>query len=99
MEGLMVRSKIKAESVTSVQAGIEKMLVALDAAQPEGLRYAAFLAPDGETFVALRQVDDGVENPLPDLPEYKELLEIVEGSRVAPPVVEMWTVVGSYRLF
>lgn len=99
MEVLMVQSKIKAESVTDVEAAVNKVLVALDAAQPEGLRYASFLAPDGETFVALLQVADGVENPLPGLPEYQQLLEVVEGSRAAPPIVQSSTVIGSYRLF
>jgi NADPH:quinone reductase-like Zn-dependent oxidoreductase len=28
----------------------------------------------------------------------KEMLELVEGSRAEPPVVEMWTATGSYRL-
>jgi hypothetical protein len=101
MEVLMVQSKIKPEGVADVQAAVEKVLVALDAGQPEGLRFASLLLPDGETFVALRQVDDGVENPLEELPEYKEMLGIVEveGLRAAPPVVQMWTVTGSYRLF
>lgn len=99
MQVLMVRSKIKAESVTDVEATVKKMLDALDAAQPEGLRYAALLLPDGETIVALRQLDDAAVNPLEDLPEYKELLEVIEGVRAEPPVVEMWSVTGSYRLF
>ncbi len=99
MSVLMVQSKITPEDVADVQAGVEKMIVALDAAQPDGIRYASFLRPDGETFVVLLQVDDGVENPLAGLPEYQELLEIVEGVRAEPPIVEQWTVGGSYRLF
>ncbi|HUA46925.1 MAG TPA: hypothetical protein VMA77_16950 [Solirubrobacteraceae bacterium] len=99
MEVLMVRSKIRADRVADVEEAVNKVLLALDAAQPQGLRYASLLAPDGDTFVALRQVDEGVDNPLSELPEYKDLLEIVEGSRAAAPVVEMWTVTGSYRLF
>ena len=99
MSALMVQSKINAESVADVQALVKKVLAALDAAQPEGLRYGSWLLPDGETVVALRQVDDGVENPLPGLPEYQELLEIVEGSRAEPPVVQELAVIGSYRLF
>ena len=69
----MVQAKIKAESVTDVQAAAKNMLAAINAAQPEGIRYASCLLPDGETFVALLQVDDGVENPLPGLPEFREL--------------------------
>jgi hypothetical protein len=99
MSVLMVQSKIEAERVADVQAAVRKMIVALDAAQPDGTRYGSLLLPDGETFVALLQLDDAVANPLPDLPEYQELLKIVEGSRAEPAVVQHWTLTGSYRLF
>ena len=70
-----------------------------DAAQAEGIRYASLLLPDGETLVALLQVDNGLNNPLADLPEYQELLETAERSRAEPAVVQHLTVTGSYRLF
>jgi hypothetical protein len=63
----MVQAKIKAEGLTDVQAAAKKMFAAIDAEQPEGIRYASCLLPDGETFVALLQVDEGVEKPLPAL--------------------------------
>jgi hypothetical protein len=99
MSVLMVQSKIKPEGVADVQAAVEKMIVALDTARPAGIRYASLLQADRETFVALLQVDDGVENPLPGLPEYQELLGIVEGVRAEPPIVQHWTLGGSYQLF
>ncbi len=99
MQVLMVQSKINHESVGAVQAAVQKVVAALDAAHPDGLRYASLLVPESDTFVALRQLDDGAKNPLEDLPEYKELLGIVEGCRAAPPVVQMWDLTGSYRLF
>ena len=77
----MMEAKIKRESVTDVQAAAEKMFAAINAAQPEGIRYASSLLPDGETFVALLQVDDRVDNPLPGFPEFREFLEGVEASR------------------
>ena len=95
----MVQAKIKAESVTDVQAAAKNMFAAINAAQPEGIRYASCLLPDGETFVALLQVDDGVENPLPGLPEFREFIGGVEASRAEPPNVQPLTVIGSYRLF
>jgi hypothetical protein len=95
----MVQAKIKRESVTDVQAAAKNMFAAVDAAQPEGIRYASCLLPDGETFVALLQVDDGVENRLPGFPEFREFLEGVEASRAEPPNVQPLTVIGSYRLF
>jgi hypothetical protein len=95
----MVESKIDAEGVADVEAAVEKLRLALDAAQPEGIRYASFFLPDGETFVKLVQVEDGLDNPLQDLEEYQELLEVVEDSRAHPPSVQSWSIVGSYRLF
>ena len=94
----MVQAKIRRERVIEVQAAARKMFAAIDAAQPEGIRYASSLLPDGETFVALLQVD-GVENPLPGIPEVREFLEGVEASRAEPATVQPLTVIGSYRLF
>ena len=95
----MVQAKVRRESVTDVQAAAKKTFAAIDAAQPEGIRYASCLLPDGETFVALLQLDDGVENPLPGFPEFREFLEGVEASRAEPADVQPLTVIGSYRLF
>jgi hypothetical protein len=95
----MVQAKIKRESVGDVQAAARRMFAALDVAEPEGVQYASCLLPDGQTFVALLKVDDGVENPLPGFPEFQEFLEGVEGSRAEPPNVQPLTVIGSYRLF
>ena len=75
------------------------MFAALNAAQTDGIRYAWCLLPDGEAFVALVQVDDGLENPLPGLPEFRELQEGIEGSFAEPPNSWPLTVIGSYRLF
>src|SRR5262249_36225239 len=95
----MVEAKIKAESVADVQAAAKKMFAAINTAKPEGIRYASCLLPDGETFVALLQIDDGMENPLPGLPEWREFFEGVEASRAAPANVQQLTLIGSYRLF
>jgi hypothetical protein len=95
----MAQAKIKAERAADVQAATEKMFAAINAVQPDGIRYASLLLDDGQTFVAVVQVDDGVENPIQGLPEFRELQEVVEGSRATPTSVQSSRVVGSYRLF
>lgn len=95
----MVEAKIKRERVTQVQAATRKMFAAVNAAQPDGIRYASFLLADGETMVALLQIDDGAENPLQGISEFRELLKDVEASRAEPATVQPLTVIGSYRLF
>jgi hypothetical protein len=95
----MASAKIKTEGVADVGAATEKMFAAINATQPDGIRYASLLLADGETFVAIVQVDDGVENPIPGLPEFGELQDLVNGLRAEPTAVQSLTVVGSYRLF
>jgi hypothetical protein len=95
----MAEAKIKAGGVADVQAAATKMFAAINAAQPEGIRYAWCLLANGETFVALVQVDDGVKNPIPGLPEFRELQEGLQGWLAEPPNAQPMTVVGSYRLF
>ena len=95
----MAQAKVKAESVTEVQAAADKLFAALDAAHPDGVRYAWSVLPDGETFVALAQIDDGVQNPIPGLAEFQELQEGLEGWLAETPSSQPLTVVGSYRLF
>ncbi|HTT90072.1 MAG TPA: hypothetical protein VMF65_11015 [Acidimicrobiales bacterium] len=63
MSILTVQSKFKPESVADVQAAVNNVIVALDAAPPEAIRYASLLLPDGETLVALLQLDDDVSGP------------------------------------
>ena len=99
MSVLMAKVKIKAEGVADVTAATKKMFEAINAAQPEGIRYASMLHTDGQTFVAIVQLDDGVQNPVPGFPEFRDLQEAVDGSRAEPNTVDQWTVVGSYRLF
>jgi hypothetical protein len=95
----MAQAKIKREGVVDVRAATEKMFAAINATRPEGIRYASLLLADGQTFFAVVQVDDGVENPIPGFPEFRELQELVESSRATPTSVRSSTVVGSYRLF
>ena len=95
----MVQAKIERDSVDDVQAAAKRMFAAVNAAEPEGIRYGSCLLADGETFLALLQIDDGVENPLPEIPEWREFVEGIEAKRAAPADVQPLTVVGSYRLF
>jgi hypothetical protein len=95
----MVQARIKAEKINDVQAATKRMFAALSGAQPEGIRYVSCLAADGETFVALLQVDGGVENPSQVSPNSGSSWNSFEGSRAEPASVEPLTVIGSYGLF
>jgi hypothetical protein len=99
MNLLVVTSKVKEENVADAQAAIDKLLLALEQAQPSGVRYAVTRLSDGVTFVAFLELEPGQEHPLRTFPEYTELVENFGPWRAEPAAVEHMTVVGSYRLF
>ncbi|GHO85871.1 hypothetical protein KSZ_38770 [Dictyobacter formicarum] len=95
----MIRSKVKAEHVTEVEAAARRVFAALQQAQPDGIRYSSCRLSDGVTYMALLELDEGVENPLPSLPEFREFQENLKNWMAEPPIPEQLTVVGSYRFF
>jgi hypothetical protein len=97
---LMVRSKVKPESVAAVEAAVEKVFSAIEQAQPGGVRYASCKLGDGVTFVALLELEEpGDGNPLLALPAFREFQEGLRDHIAEPPAQEQLQVVGSYRLF
>ena len=99
MNLVMVRSTIKEENVADARAAIEKVIHALEEAQPAGVRYASCLLSDGVTFVALVELGDDGSHPLRELPAYAEMVENLKQWYDGPPVVDRMTVTGSYGLF
>ena len=99
MSVLMIRSKIKAEKAADVEAAAKEMFTAINQAAPHGVRYASCRLPDGVTYVALLELDDGAGNPLAALPSFRKFQEDLKDWLAEPPVTEQLTPVGSYRLF
>jgi len=99
MSIVMFRSKIKAEHVPALEAAVKKGFAALEKRQPAGIRYASFRLADGVTYVAMLALDEGVENPLPAIPEFQEFQEGLKTWLAEQPAPDQLTVVGSYRLF
>ena len=99
MKVLMVRSKVKAEHVAEIEAAGERLFAALQQAQPQGIRYTTCRLPDGVTYVSLLEIDDGVDNPLPAMPEARAFQEHLKNWIAEPAISEQLTVFGSYRVF
>lgn len=96
---MMVRSKIKADSIDEIEAAGRKVISALDREQVQGIRYATCRLPDGVTYLNLLQLDDGIRNPLPALPESKDFQANLKGWLAEPVTSEQLTIISSYRLF
>jgi hypothetical protein len=98
MNVVMIRARVKAESVPDVEAAAEKMFGAINAVRPEGVKYASTRLPDGVSVVALLALDDLADNPLQAIPEFREFQEHLPEWLAEPPTVEPLTVIGSYAL-
>ena len=98
MNVMMVRAKIKEENVAGTQAATDKVIQALERAQPD-VHYAVTKLSDGVTVLAFLEIEPGQEHPLLPFPEYAEMLEDLKEWYAEPPAVEHMTVIGSYQLF
>jgi hypothetical protein len=99
MNVMMIRAKLKAESVSDIDAAAEKMFSAIDAAQPAGVKYASMRLADGVSAVAVLALEDPADNQLQAIPEFREFQEQLPEWLAEPPIVEPLTVIGSYELF
>ena len=95
----VVRQKVKDGSLEEATAATRDMFAALNRVRPEGLRYASTRVVDSSTFVAMFELDDGIEDPRPAIPEFVRFLEQIKGWVDGPPVIEHLEVVASYNLF
>ena len=95
----MAQAKIKAESVTDVQAATERMFTAINAAQPAGIPLRVVAARRRREVRGDRAGRRQCGKSNPRSSRIPELQELVERSRSEPPNVQPLTVIGSYRLF
>ena len=99
MNVMMFRAKIKPEHVSDVESAVTTMFAALQAQQPQGVKYASSRASDGTTFIILLALENPSENPLPAIPEFQAFQSSMRGWLAEPTMPEPLTVVGSYNLF
>lgn len=99
MKIVISHTKVKADQLAAISAAGTRVLEALEREQPQGLLYAGCPLPDGVSFVTLVITDDGVDNPLLALPEYRAFAENFKAWIAESPTVEQLTAATSYRRF
>ncbi|GHO99412.1 hypothetical protein KSF_094600 [Reticulibacter mediterranei] len=98
MNVLMIRAKAQAAHVTDLEAAVKGVFAGLDREQPQGICYLSCRQSDGLTYTILLELDEGVDNPLPALPEFRAFQEGLRQWIAEPPTSEPVTVIGSYRI-
>lgn len=95
----MVRFTANEADVADIETAIETMIAALHEAQPTDTRFASWKLADGVTFLNVLELANGVENPLPGIPECRAFQQRLPSWVVEPPTPQPVTVVGSYQPF
>ena len=73
MSVLMIRYQVPEEGTAAVASAVKAAFAALEAEQPEGLRFSYYRRVGSPVFVGLLELDEGVKNPLPDIAASREL--------------------------
>jgi hypothetical protein len=96
---LMIRYQVAEEGVAEVSEAIEAAFEAVEAQQPQGVRYAYLRRAGSTEFIALLELDEGVENPLPGIEEARRLQATVAKWAVGPaPAPQPLDVLGAYGM-
>ncbi|MFF8021581.1 hypothetical protein ACFZDJ_10705 [Streptomyces sp. NPDC007896] len=87
---------MRPECVDELEAALRKMFTAIEAARPQGVRYASYRLPGGVTYLAELEIADGIENPLSAIQEFREFQAGLKDWPAAPPSAERFEVRGTY---
>lgn len=100
MKRVMVRYKVKSEKAEENKQLIRAVFEELKAKQPDGIRYASFILPDGVSFMHIASVEttDG-SNPLGMTDAFKVFQKEIKERCEEPPVAMDLQEIGSYKLF
>ncbi|HEY4122844.1 MAG TPA: hypothetical protein VGM56_33500 [Byssovorax sp.] len=93
----MVRYKVKPERIEEHEALIRAVFGALGNDKPDGLRYAAYKAADGVSFVHVAFVA-GAVNPLNELAEFRAFTAEIKDRCDEAPVTTEYAEVAAYGL-
>lgn len=92
-------AKVKPESTGDIEASAQKMFAAIEREAPKGIKYASTRLADGVTYFVVLEVEDGVENPLPAIPEFQEFQQGLRSWVAEPPNAGPAAIIGNYQLF
>ncbi|MER5646048.1 hypothetical protein [Streptosporangium sp. NPDC002524] len=100
MPVMMIRYQVAYEGVAEVVEAIETAFAEVEKERPEGVRYAYLRRAGTTEFVALLELDEGAENPLPGIAAARRLQATVARWAVGPaPAPQPLDVLGAYRFF
>lgn len=99
MPVLVISYQVADEGVSEVVDAIETAFAAVHRQQPEGVRYAYLHRAASGEFIALLELADGVENPLPGIAEARHLqATAAKWALGSAPTPQPFDVLAAYRM-
>jgi hypothetical protein len=92
----IVRFTVDTTDVPDVEAAIGTMVAAIHRERPPGARFTSWKLADGVTFLNVLELAEGVENPLPVIPECRAYQQRIAQWVAEPPRPQAVTVVAGY---
>jgi hypothetical protein len=97
MPVMMVRYRVSEEGVDEVSSATEAAFAAIRRERPAGVRYAYYRRPGTGEFLALLELEEGAQNPLPGIDAARRLQATVARLAVGePPAPQPLEELGSY---
>ena len=94
----MARFTVKPNSISEFEQAAKGLFAAVQRSRPKGIiGYTLSRLSDGVTYLGLLELENGVNNPLPELPEGGEFLESLANWTTEVPARDQLSVIGSYR--
>ncbi|GAA3008342.1 hypothetical protein [Streptosporangium longisporum] len=98
MPVLMIRYQVADEGAQEVADAVRAAFAEVEEQRPDGIRYVYLRRAGGTEFVALLELDEGAENPLPGMEAARRLQATVARWVVGPaPEPRPFEVLGTYR--
>jgi hypothetical protein len=97
MNILTSRFQIKADQTAEFEAAIKRLFTAIQKKRVPGVDYVFCRLSNEANYLGFLLLNDGVENPLPSLPEGKAFLENLPKWLSEPPQREQLSVIAEYR--
>lgn len=93
----MARFTVKPNRVTEFEEAAKGVFSVVQKKQLKGIRYTLCRLSDGLTYLGLLKLGEGVNNPLPELPEGKKFIESLQNWTAEPPTRDQLTAIGWYQ--
>ncbi|CAM3989292.1 hypothetical protein KIPE111705_34885 [Kibdelosporangium persicum] len=97
---LLIQYHVAPNEVSAVTDAVHAAFEAVEAEQPQGIRYAYLRRSGSAEFTALLELADGAENPLPGIEAARRLQAVVAKAAAGPvPSPQAYEILGAYRMF